>query len=239
MKTSVDYSQLPHHIAVIMDGNGRWAKRRFQPRKAGHRAGAQALRRLCESMNDLGFKELTVFAFSTENWKRSDEEVADLMNLLREYIRQYIEDTKKNNMVIDFIGDLSRLPDDLRRSIFDLRMMTKRNAGMRLNIAINYGGRDEIVRAAKQLAKQSAAGDLNPDGITEAVFADYLDTKGLPDPDLLIRTSGEKRLSNFMLWQSAYSELFFTDKLWPDFTIEDMLEAVSAFQNRVRRFGNT
>ena len=221
----------PRHIAIIMDGNGRWAKQRLLPRKAGHRAGAQALRRLCEKMNALSYPELTVYAFSTENWRRSDQEVSDLMNLLREYIRQYIEDTKKNNMSISTIGDLSRLDADLQESIEGLVEMTKDNAGMRLNIAINYGGRDEIVRAAR------AVSGMAPDSITEDVFAAHLDTEGQPDPDLLIRTSGEMRLSNFMLWQCAYSELYFSQKLWPDFTIDDLNEAVRVFRQRQRNFG--
>jgi len=224
-------SGLPRHIAIIMDGNGRWAKQRLLPRKAGHRAGAQALRKLCEKMNEQSYPELTVYAFSTENWQRSDQEVSDLMNLLREYIRQYIEDTKKNNMSISTIGDLSRLGHDLQESIKGLREMTKDNAGMRLNIAINYGGRDEIVRAAR------AVSGMDPVSITEEAFAAHLDTGDTPDPDLLIRTSGEMRLSNFMLWQCAYSEMHFSQKLWPDFTIDDLNEAVRVFRQRQRNFG--
>ena len=233
----IDKEHLPHHIAIIMDGNGRWAKKRFLIRKAGHKAGAQALRSLAEKMNGMGFPMLTVYAFSTENWKRSEAEVYDLMNLLRDYIRQYIEDTKKNNMRINVIGDKTRLDADLQESIAHLEQLTKNNEGMCVNIAINYGGRDDILRAAKKAAKDAAAGRIQLKELDEALFSHYLDTGDLPDPELLIRTSGEMRLSNFMLWQCAYAELYFCDKLWPDFTMNDLLEAVAVYQERERRFG--
>ncbi|MDR1210396.1 MAG: di-trans,poly-cis-decaprenylcistransferase [Clostridiales bacterium] len=237
MKTA-DPARLPRHVAIIMDGNGRWAKKRFSPRKAGHAAGAQALRRLVERMDKLGFERLTVFAFSTENWKRSDEEVYDIMNLLRDYIRQYAEDADGSAVSIGFIGDLSRLDEDLRSKIHELRLMTKNHPGMKLTIAVNYGGRDDIVRAAKAFAADAADGRADPAALDEAVFSAYLDTAGSPDPDLLIRTSGEMRLSNFLLWQCAYSEIYVTDRLWPDFTIDDMMEAAREFQKRDRRFGS-
>ena len=237
MKTQVDFTRLPRHIAIMMDGNGRWAKRMLMNRAAGHRAGAQTLRKLSERMNEMGFPMLTVYAFSTENWKRSEEEVSALMGLLREYIQQYIDDSKKNNMRIATIGDMTRLDADLQEKIAYLTALTKNHEGMRVNIAVNYGGRDDIVRAARRLAAEVASGALLPGGIDESVFAAFTDTAGLPDPDLWIRTGGDLRLSNFLLWQSAYAELSFCDKLWPDYTINDLLAAVASFQQRDRRFG--
>ena len=237
MKTDVDFARLPQHIAIIMDGNGRWAKRRFLSRAAGHRAGAQALRKLSEQMNDAGFRGLTVYAFSTENWNRSAEEVDALMGLLREYIQQYIDDAAKNNMRIAAIGDMTRLDADLREKIAYLTECTRDHAGMRINIAINYGGRDELVRAAGRLCADVAAGKQSADAVDEALFASYLDTADVPDPELLIRTSGEMRLSNFLPWQAAYTELVFSEKLWPDFKMNDLLAAVSVYQSRERRFG--
>jgi len=230
-------SILPRHVAIVMDGNGRWAKRMFMNRAAGHRAGAQALRNLSEQMNRAGYAMLTVYAFSTENWKRSDEEVAALMGLLREYIQSYINDSKKNNIRICTIGDLSRLDDDLRKKIAYLGELTKNHDGLRLNIAINYGGRDELLRAVKRVCRDAADEKLNPELLTEDAFTGYLDTAALPDPDLWIRTGGDMRLSNFLLWQSAYAELVFSDKLWPDYTIKDLSAAVESFHSRERRFG--
>lgn len=236
-KFEITLEKIPKHIAIIMDGNGRWAKKRFLTRKAGHKAGAQALRILSEEMNKLGFQYLTIYAFSTENWRRSEEEVYDLMNLLRDYIKQYIADTKKNNMRINVIGDISKLDEDLRESIEYLKQLTLENKGMCVNIAINYGGRDEIVRAAKGIVRDCCENRINMNDINGELFSSYLDTGKFPDPELLIRTSGEMRLSNFLLWQCAYSELYFSDKLWPDYKIDDLLEAVYFFQNRERRFG--
>jgi undecaprenyl diphosphate synthase len=221
-----------------MDGNGRWAKRRFLARQAGHAAGAQNLRKISEQMNTDGFKILTVYAFSTENWKRSDDEVAYLMNLMRDYINQYIEDSKKNNIRINVIGDKSRLDTDLRESIEYLKRLTLNNNGMTLNLAINYGGRDEITRAAKHAATLAATGAINPESIDEKLISSYLDTAEFPDPDLHIRTGGDIRISNFMLWQFAYSELFYIKKFWPDFSYNDLLEIVADFQKRDRRFGS-
>lgn len=234
---SVDFSKLPGHIAIIMDGNGRWAKKHLLTRKAGHRAGAQNLRKLSEKMNELGFNNLTVYAFSTENWRRSSEEVYDLMNLMRDFIRQYIEDAKKNSMRINTIGDISQLDTDLQESIAFLKELTRSKDGMKINIAINYGGRDDIVRSAKRIAADVKSGELSPENITEQVFASYIDTSDDIDPELIIRTGGELRISNFLLWQCAYSEFYFCDTLWPDFSIENLLDAVWAFQNRNRRFG--
>jgi len=228
---------LPEHIAIIMDGNGRWAKKRFLTKNAGHRAGAQALNKLTEKMNAAGFKILTVYAFSTENWTRPPSEVEGIMQLLREYIQRYIDDSKKNNWRLDVIGDLSKLDTDLREKIEYLRELTRDHDGIRLNIALNYGGRDEIVRATKTIAEKAAKGELSSENIDENVFASFLDTAGQPDPDLLIRTSGELRLSNFMLWQMSYAEICCIDKLWPDFTIDDVMKAVQEFQRRDRRYG--
>ena len=237
MRPDIDLSRLPCHVAIVLDGNGRWAKRMFLNRAAGHRAGAQNLRKISEKMNDMGFAALTVYAFSTENWKRSDDEVKALMGLLREYIQQYIKDSKKNNLRITTIGDMSRLDQDLQEQIAYLEELTCGHDGMRLNIAINYGGRDEILRAVKRVGQDAASGKLTLDALDEDVFAGYLDTQGLPDPDLWIRTGGDVRLSNFMLWQAAYAELVFCDKLWPDYHFDDLLAAVAAFQSRERRFG--
>ena len=237
MKEKLDFANLPAHIAIIMDGNGRWAKKFLMTRAAGHRAGAQALRRLVEAMNKDGFKMLTVYAFSTENWKRDDEEVSYLMGLIHEYIQQYINDAKKNNVRMAVIGDISKLDQSLQDKIAHLTELTRKNDGLFLNIAINYGGRDEIVRAAKKFANDALCGKIDPENLDEAVFASYLDTSALPDPDLIIRTSGEMRLSNFLLWQAAYGEFFATDLLWPDFKIGHLYEAVIKFQNRKRRFG--
>jgi len=237
MKEYIDKKNLPEHIAIIMDGNGRWAKKFLMKRAAGHRAGATALRRLVERMNQDGFKMLTVYAFSTENWKRDDEEVAYLMGLLHEYIQQYIDDAKKNNVKMTVIGDMSRLEPSLRVKIVHLKEITANNDGMLLCIALNYGGRDEIARAAAKIARNVAMGVIKPDDVDEEAFAAQLDTAGMPDPDLIIRTSGEMRLSNFLLWQAAYAEFIAMDVLWPDFKIDHLYQAVAQYQSRERRFG--
>ena len=237
MKEQIDKNNLPGHIAIIMDGNGRWAKKYLMKRVAGHRAGATALRRLVERMNKDGFKMLTVYAFSTENWKRDDEEVSYLMGLMHEYIQQYIDDAKKNNVKMTVIGDMSRLEPSLRVKIAQLKEMTQNNDGLLLCIALNYGGRNEIARAAAKIARDAAAGRLAPDDIDETVFAARLDTADMPDPDIIIRTSGEMRLSNFLLWQAAYAEFVPMDVLWPDFKIDHLYKAVAQYQSRERRFG--
>lgn len=228
---------IPTHVAIVMDGNGRWAVKRHITRTAGHRAGAQTLRKLAVDAEKLGVKYLTVYAFSTENWSRPADEVSGLMKLLREYIQQYIDDTKKNDMRISVIGDVSRLDTDLRRSIAELEQLTASKPGMHVIIAINYGGRDEITRAARRIAKLVLKGALNADDIDTARFASQLDTAGIPDPDLLIKAGGEMRLSNFLLWQLAYTEIYVTDKLWPDFTTRDLRDAFEWFNSRERRFG--
>lgn len=237
MKKSIDYNNIPKHIAIIMDGNGRWAKKRFLTKLAGHKAGAMALKKLAQDAEDLGVKYMTVYAFSTENWKREKSEIEDLMNLLREYIQTYIDDSNKNNMKISVIGDCSMLDRGLQERIVYLQDLTKDKEGLNIIIAINYGGRDEILRAVKKLGKDVLNNKINVDTVTEDTISSYLDTREVPDPELLIRTSGEFRLSNFLLWQSAYTEFYFTDKLWPDFNIKDLKEAILSFQNRDRRFG--
>ena len=228
---------IPDHVAIIMDGNGRWAKKRHLAHNAGHRAGAQALRKLAPAVEKMGIKYLTVYAFSTENWTRSQEEVDGLMRLMREYIQQYIDDTKKNEMRISVIGDMSRLEPDLRQKIAELQTLTANKPGLRVSIAINYGGRDEITRAAQRLARQVLKGEMTVEEITETRFAGQLDTAGIPDPDLLIKTGGEMRLSNFLLWQLAYAEIYVLEKYWPDFTVNDMKAAIEWFNGRERRFG--
>ena len=234
VNNDVNLANLPGHIAVIMDGNGRWAKHRMFTRAAGHRAGAQTLKKLSEKMNSEGFKVLTVYTFSTENWTRDKKEVDALMNLLRKYIRQYIDDSKNSSIKLNNIGDISRLPKDLQEDLLNLKEITKDYDGLCVNFALNYGGRDEIVRAVRKIISNKT---INAGEINENVFASYLDTAEFPDPDIIIRTGGEMRLSNFLLWQSAYSELFCTDKLWPDFTYADLLEIVSAYQKRERKYG--
>lgn len=233
----MDHSNFPKHISIIMDGNGRWAKKRLLPRSAGHKSGAQALKKLAEACEELGLKYLSVYAFSTENWKRDKEEVDYLMNLLREYIEQYIKDSNKNNMKLTVIGDHSVLDKDLQQKISHIQNITKNKQGLNLVIALNYGGRDEIIRAVKKLSTQVIKSNINIDTIDEKFFERYLDTFEIPDPELLIRTSGEQRISNFLLWQTAYTEIYYSDKLWPDFNIDDLKEAVEEYQKRDRRFG--
>ncbi len=228
---------IPQHIAIIMDGNGRWAKKRMLPNKAGHKAGANALNTLVKDAEKIGIKYLTVYAFSTENWRRSNEEVEYLMGLLHDYVDQYIKDSSKNNVKITFIGDETRLDEKLQQKIIKLKQLTKNKTGICLIIALNYGGKDELVRSIKKICKDVKEGKLNYEKIDEKTINNYLDTAQIPEPELLIRTSGELRLSNFLIWQSAYTELYFTDTLWPDFKISHLQEAISQYQKRQRRFG--
>ncbi len=228
---------LPEHIAVIMDGNGRWAKKRFLPRMVGHRTGSENLKKLINDCDDLGLKHITFYAFSTENWKRSQEEVSNLMDLLREYLDDHIKNEKDNNFKIDFIGDMSKLAPDIQEKMVLVRKLYSTHKGIFVHIAMNYGSRDEITRAVRKIAGEVKEGSFAPEDITEEMISSYLDTSAYPDPELLIRTSGEMRLSNFLMWQLAYSEFYFSDKLWPDFKIKDLLEAVEAYNNRERRFG--
>lgn len=228
---------IPEHVAIILDGNGRWAVSRGLPRTAGHVQGAKTLEQICEDAYDIGIRYLTVYAFSTENWTRPDSEVSMLMDLLRNYMKNSIKRAQKNNMCVRVIGDRSGLAEDLRESIGRLEQATQHNTGLHFQIAINYGGRDEIRRAVRKLADKVAAGTLGPDEIDEGRIAAELDTAGIPDPDLLIRTSGEQRISNYLLWQTSYSELYFTPVLWPDFDKKELEKAVEAYQSRDRRYG--
>lgn len=228
--------EVPKHIGIIMDGNGRWAKKRFLPRAMGHRQGAQALDKLTKEAKGLGVEYITVYAFSTENWKRSKDEVDSIMGLLREYINRFFND-KKSILKIRSAGDLTALSPDLQADIEKLKEQSKDRPGMTLTIAINYGGRDEIRRAVTKIAEDVKAGKIQPEDINDQMISDNLDTAGIPDPELIIRTSGEFRTSNFLMWQSAYSEYYITDKLWPDFNVEDLKDAIKAYQTRDRRFG--
>jgi len=227
----------PNHVAIIMDGNGRWAKARGLPRVAGHRRGADAVRRVVRGAGELGIPVLTLFAFSTENWTRPAAEVADLMGLLRHYLRSELDELLKNGAKLRVIGDRAGLPDDIVRDISDAETMTRANSRIDVNICINYGARAEILQATRSLARQVAAGELSPDRIDEGRFERELLTAGVPDPDLLIRTSGEQRISNFLLWQCAYAELVFVDTLWPDFSKEHLEQAIAEFRRRERRYG--
>jgi undecaprenyl diphosphate synthase len=230
---------VPTHVAIIMDGNGRWAKARGLPRVAGHQRGAEAVRKTVKACRELGIGYLTLYAFSSENWKRPAEEVGDLMQLLRVYLRKELNELDANNVRIQFIGDRSRLAKDITALIEDAESKTRSNTGLGLIIAVNYGGQAEIVDACRRIAAEAATGSLQPDAVDESVVAAHLQTAGLPDPDLLIRTSGEQRLSNFLLWQSAYSELVFMDVLWPDFSKKELLQAIEEYQRRDRRYGAT
>lgn len=232
-----DPSPGPQHIAIIMDGNGRWAKSRGLPRIAGHRRGADAVRKVIRSAGELGVPVLTLFAFSTENWTRPVDEVNDLMGLLRHYLRHELEELGRNGAKLRVIGDRDRLAKDIQKDISDAEARTRSNTRIDVNICINYGARDEILRATRNLARKVAAGEVAADKIDEASFERELLTAGVPDPDLLIRTSGEQRISNFLLWQCAYAELVFVDTLWPDFGKEHLEEAIAEFRKRERRYG--
>ena len=228
---------IPKHIAIIMDGNGRWAKERNLPRTMGHRAGVETIRRIVKECNKLGVKYLTLYAFSTENWKRPKEEVNALMKLLLEYLRKEVEELHSNNVVVNHIGDISKLPLACQEELIKAYNKTKNNTGVVLSLALNYGGRDEIIHAIKNVLVQYKEGKIDINDINEESFNNYLYTAGMPDPDLIIRPSGEKRVSNFLLWQSAYSEFWYSTINWPDFTVEDLHQAIMDYQNRDRRFG--
>ena len=237
LPASPDHPSGPQHVAIIMDGNGRWAKARGLPRVAGHRRGADAVRRVVRGAGELGIPVLTLFAFSTENWTRPADEVADLMGLLRHYLRNELEELRKNGARLRVIGNRDGLAADIVRDIADAEKTTSSNARIDVNICINYGARDEILRATRRMAQKVASGEITVDGIDQNSFERELLTAGLPDPDLLIRTSGEKRISNFLLWQCAYSELVFVDTLWPDFGKEHLERAIVEFRRRERRYG--
>ena len=228
---------IPQHIAIIMDGNGRWAKQRGLPRTAGHKAGAETFRRIADHCNTLGVKYLTVYAFSTENWKRSAEEVSGIMGLLKNYLQEAIRDMEKNHIHFNFMGDLSRLSPELQKLCRQTQQTSSAYHDVQVNLCINYGGRDEIVRAAKAFAADVAAGKCGAEDLTEEKLSSYLDSAGVPDPELVIRPSGELRTSNFLPWQTAYSEFVFMNVLWPDFTGEHLEQAIAEYQRRNRRFG--
>lgn len=233
----MDKAKIPQHVAIIMDGNGRWAKRKLLPRAMGHSAGAKNVETICEAAWNMGIKYLTVYAFSTENWKRSEDEVSTLMKLLKQYMDGCIEKSRKNNMRVRVIGDISKLSAEMQNSIRRLEDYSKNFDGLQFTVALNYGGRDEILRSVKKLAEKVKAGELEPEAVTEQTIAEGLDTAELPDPDLLVRTSGELRISNFMLWQLAYTEFYFTDVYWPDFTEKELRKAVEYYGDRDRRYG--
>jgi undecaprenyl diphosphate synthase len=226
-----------HHVAIIMDGNGRWAAERGLPRVEGHRQGVETVRRIVEASMELGITHLTLFSFSSENWSRPEQEIYDLFGLLRRFVRRDLAELHKNGVKIRVVGSRNGLEDDILRMLDDAVELTKDNTALNLTIAFNYGGRDEIARAAQRIAEDAKDGILVPEDVTQDRFASYLDTAGLPDPDLLIRTSGELRLSNFLLWQLAYAEFVFVDVYWPDFTKELFEAAISEYQRRNRRFG--
>ena len=228
---------LPSHIGIIMDGNGRWAKKRGLPRKAGHRQGAKTFRTITRYCSDIGIKYLTVYAFSTENWKRPQEEVDALMSLFKSYLNEALEDFKDDSIVVKFIGDKSGFNDELRELMIENEESSKDRDGMVLNIAMNYGSRDEIVRAVRNISEDVRNGKISSDDITENLFSNYLYTAGQPDPDLIIRPSGEYRISNFLLWQSAYTEFVIMNKLWPDFQKSDLDEALKIYSSRNRGYG--
>ena len=228
---------VPNHIAIILDGNGRWAKAKGMPRGSGHIKGCANLEQVCYDIKDLGVKYLTVYAFSTENWKRSSEEVAGLMKLFRSYLKKCIKISRDNKMKIKIIGDISAFAPDIQESIRKLEEFSKDYDELYFQIAMNYGSRDEITRGMRKMAQDVADGKVSPDQITEDTIGSYLDTAGVPDPDLLIRTSGEQRLSNFLMWQLAYTEFYFTDVAWPDFHKAELVQAIEKYNQRDRRYG--
>ena len=228
---------IPKHVAIILDGNGRWAKAKGMPRTYGHIQGAKTVEDICEVAYNMGIQYLTVYAFSTENWNRPKEEVEALMKLLRNYMKNCLKRANQNNMCVRVIGEKSRLDEDIRKSIEELENATKDNTGLHFTIAINYGGRDELVRATRKIAEKIASGEVKPEEITESMLNDNLDTAGYPDPDLMIRTCDELRISNFLLWQLAYTEFYVTPVPWPDFSKEELEKAVEAYNRRDRRYG--
>lgn len=228
---------VPKHVAIILDGNGRWAKKRGLPRNAGHMQGSKVVEKICKEAYNMGIEYLTVYAFSTENWARPKEEVNALMKLLNTYLKDCLKTSKKNNMRVHVIGDIEPLQKELKEKIIELEEVSKNNTGLNFQVALNYGSRDEILRAVKSMMSDYNENKLTIDDIDETCFSSYLDTKDIPDPDLLIRTSGEQRLSNYLLWQLAYTEFYFTDTLWPDFNKGELKKAIEYYNNRERRYG--
>ncbi len=235
--TSLPADQCPSHVAIIMDGNGRWAAQRGRPRTFGHRQGVEAVRRTLEACRDLGIRHLTLFGFSSENWRRPEQEVSELMRLMRHYLRSEIAEMHKHGIRLRIIGNRENLAPDIAQLMEQAEKLTAENDDFHLTMAISYGGRQEIVQAAQRIAASVKRGDIHPNAIDETVFSSFLDTSGLPDPDLLIRTSGEQRISNFLLWQMAYAELVFSPTLWPDFARQDLIDAIAEYNRRDRRFG--
>ena len=233
----VNFMKIPAHIAIILDGNGRWAKAKGMPRNYGHAQGSKNVERICEEAYRMGVKYLTVYAFSTENWNRPKDEVDALMKLLRNYMKTCLKTAAKNDMKVRVTGDKTGLDEDIRNRIAELEEATKDNGGLNFQIALNYGSRDEIVRAVRRVSEDVKEGKVKPEDIDEKMFETYLDTHGIPDPDLMIRTSGELRLSNYLLWQLAYTEFYFTDIPWPDFTKEELSKAIEQYNRRDRRYG--
>lgn len=236
-RPQLDMERLPAHIAAVMDGNGRWAQKRGMPRTSGHSAGSEAFQNAAEYLNDLGVKYFTVYAFSTENWKRPEEEVGAIMGLLDRYLRKAIREMTEKNIRLCFFGDLEPLSDSLKQLIAETNEISRHTTGMQVNVCLNYGGRAEIARAARLLAQECAEGRLQPEDITEAAISRKLYSADIPDPDLMIRPGGELRLSNFLLWQNAYTEFYFTDTLWPDMDEAELDRAIAAYQSRKRRYG--
>lgn len=237
MGIEVDQTRMPEHVAIIMDGNGRWAQKRGMPRTAGHRAGIKTVKKIIKFCSQLGIKYLTLYAFSTENWKRPEREVSALFKLLVYYLRREVSELDKNNVKLNFIGDISAFDENIKAEIYRAKAMLEDNNGLIVNLALNYGGRAEILNAVRHIVRDVKKDSILEDQIDETVFSRYIYTAGMPDPDLLIRTGGEYRISNFLLWQIAYSELWYTDVLWPDFSEKDLLLAIADYQDRNRRFG--
>jgi len=232
-----DGMRIPEHVAIVLDGNGRWAKQKKMPRNYGHSVGSKNVEKIAEEAYRIGIKHLTVYAFSTENWNRPKEEVDALMKLLGSYLKDCLKTSSKNNMKVRIIGDILRLDEEMQNRIRELEEVSAKNTGLNFQVALNYGSRDEMIRGIKNLAIDVKTGKINLKDIDETLFTNYLDTKGIPDPDLLIRTSGEQRLSNFLLWQLAYTEFYFTDVLWPDFNKKELMKAMEYYNSRDRRFG--
>ncbi|EES90774.1 MULTISPECIES: isoprenyl transferase [Clostridium] len=237
IESNLNKDNIPKHIAIIMDGNGRWAKQKKLPRTLGHKSGVETIREIVKECSNLGVKILTLYAFSTENWKRPKEEVGALMKLLVEYLKKELKELHEENVIIRTIGDISKLPKICQEELTNAYNTTKNNTGLILNLALNYGGRDEIINAMKEIGAKIKEGTLSPEDINEEVISQVLYTKNLSDPDIIIRTAGEQRLSNFLLWQCAYSEFWYTDIKWPDFKKDDLCKAIYDYQNRDRRFG--
>jgi undecaprenyl diphosphate synthase len=237
VNADIDTENLPYHVAIIMDGNGRWAKKRILNRIEGHKKGADVVRLIVRASREIGISILTLYAFSTENWQRPKTEVAALMTLLKNFLKSEQKEMLDNNIRLNTIGQIERLPKDVQQVLNKTIALTKKNSGLILNLALSYGGRAEIVRMVQKIAKKTKEGNIDPDLITPELISDFLYTKGMPDPDLLIRTSGEMRISNFLLWQIAYTEIFITETLWPDFSKKEFLQILKHYKNRERRYG--